>query len=41
MATDYVFGEDNKINSTKNQVVTYDFKKDSDGNYYLDNVTVK
>ena len=41
VATDYVFGEDNKINSTKNQVVTYDFKKDSAGNYYLDNVTVK
>ena len=41
VVTDYVFGEDNKINSTKNQVVTYDFKKDSDGNYYLDNVTVK
>lgn len=41
VATDYVFGEDNKVNSTKNQTVTYDFKKDSDGNYYLSQVTVK
>ena len=41
VATDYVFGDDNKINSTKNQTVTYDFKKDSDGNYYLSQVSVK
>lgn len=41
VVTDYVFGEDNKVNSTKNQTVTYDFKKDSDGNYYLSQVSVK
>ena len=40
-ATDYVFGEDNKVNSTKNQEVTYDLKKDNNGNYYLSQVTVK
>ena len=41
VVTDYVFGEDNKVNSTKNQTVTYNFKKASDGNYYLSKVSVK
>lgn len=41
IVTDYVFGEDNKINSTKNQTVTYDFKKDNNGNYYLSQIIVK
>ena len=38
---DYVFEEDNKVNSTKNQTVIYEFKKDNDGNYNLSNVSVK
>ena len=40
VATDYVFGEET-VNSTKNQTVAYIFSKDSNGNYYLDSVTVK
>lgn len=38
---DHAFGDDNKINSKKNQTVTYEFKKKSDGEYYLDNVVVQ
>jgi hypothetical protein len=41
VVTDYAWPEEEKINSTKNQIVTYDFKKDSNGNYYLNNITVK
>ena len=32
---------DDNIKNSKNQTVTYDFVKDSDGNYYLSNVDVK
>ena len=41
---EYEFGSDktdNNIKSTKNQTVTYDFKKNNEGNYYLDEVTVE
>ena len=41
VVTDYAWGEESKINSTKNQTVNYDFKKNNDGNYYLNSVTVK
>ena len=40
VVTDYSY-DHQQINSTKNQTVTYDFKKDSDGNYYLSQVSVK
>lgn len=39
--TDYVYYEPEKINSTKNQNVTYTFKKDSNGDYYLNQLAVK
>lgn len=32
---------DDKVKNEKSQIVTYDFVKDSDGNYYLSNVNVK
>lgn len=41
VATDYDALDSSKITSTKNQEVTYTFKKDSDGNYYLSQVSVK
>ena len=44
VVTDYEWPEPEageKINSTKKQTVTYDFKKGQDGNYYLSSVTVK
>ncbi len=39
VVTDYVFGEDT-VASTKNQTATYIFKKDTEGNYNLDQVTI-
>lgn len=38
---DYDYTEEENIKTTENQTVTYTFEKDSDGNYYLNNVNVK
>ena len=40
VVTDYSY-DHQQINSTKNQTVTYELKKDTDGNYYLNQVIVK
>ena len=41
VATDYDALDSSKIASTKNQEVTYTFKKDSAGDYYLSSVNIK
>lgn len=41
VVTDYAYGEGDKVDSIKNQTVTYDFKKDNNGKYYLAEVSVE